>query len=674
MNRTSEQQAIISFNDGNALIDAGPGTGKTTTLIEYILEQVKTMPATNLCVLMFNSDIQTTFTARIKSRGLTDLPLIKTFHGFCYSLLRNSGHLNRIGYELSMDTGTYQLSLARSALKIIGANTQSKKIASVVSDSKSADTLISFVGLVKAMMLPAHEVFKVMAVNPTYSFLIEAFEEFEKARMAEGLLFFDDWCPEAVSLLSQDAQLRAQYQSTFCKILIDEFQDINASQYELVKLIKADNASLIAVGDIDQSIYSWRGSNPGFMLTFAKDFPPCTKLTLSKTFRYGHHLSLASNHLIVNNAERFNTLTVSAPGTPNTNVDICPTGTPAADVIKSINSHLESGGKPADCAVLIRRWSQSMLFELSFLLKRIPYQMPPEFALPNSREIKLLTTLLSFVTGNDKVLDPEARSNMLFDALRYPHTYVPNKKLMEISRRLGGIDVEQWVSAIDTIQLADTTSKTRYENIRERLYIIDTMKGMKDASALDIFETYLEDSKMSEWLANSATSDSDLAEAEERFNSLATVLRSLKLSPADALSYFQRLINLSQQQTKTNFGVTLTTIFRSKGCEYDLVLLPFWDADTMPIQKKSETGLGVDEEEERRLAYVGMTRAKNTVRIFHAKAQEGEHVLTKASKFLRESEVDLSIALCDAVTERTELPERSTPTSLRYHEAMVAQH
>ncbi|MBO0216375.1 ATP-dependent helicase, partial [Vibrio sp. Vb2880] len=140
---------------------------------------------------------------------------------------------------------------------------------------------------------------------------------------------------------------------------------------------------------------------------------------------------------------------------------------------------------------------------------------------------------------------------------------------------------------------------------------------------------------------------------------------------ADALSYFQRLINLSQQQTKTNFGVTLTTIFRSKGCEYDLVLLPFWDADTMPIQKKSETGLGVDEEEERRLAYVGMTRAKNTVRIFHAKAQEGEHVLTKASKFLRESEVDLSIALCDAVTERTELPERSTPTSLRYLEAMV---
>lgn len=672
MKRTSEQEAIVSFNSGNALIDAGPGTGKTTTLIEFILEQVKTMPATNMCVLMFNSDIATEFTARIKAKRLADLPLIKTFHGFCYGVLRNSGHLTRIGYELNMDTGPFQLALARSALKVIGTNTQSKKIASVIGDSKTADTLLSFVGLVKAMLLPPKEVFNLLGINTTYSFLIPAFYEFEKARMAEKVMFFDDWCPETVALLRKDGQLRALYQSKFSKILIDEFQDINASQYELVKLIKAQNTALIAVGDIDQSIYSWRGSNPGFMLTFAKDFPPCTKLTLSKTFRYGHRLSLASNHLIVNNQERFDTLTVSANGTPNTSVEVCPTGTPAADVIQSINTHLESGGQPADCAVLIRRWSQSMLFELSFLLRRIPYKMPPEFALPNTREIKLLTTLLTLVTGSDKVLDSEARSTLIFDLLRFPHTYVPNKKLMELSRRLSSIDVEHWVSAIDTIQLADTTSKTRYENVRERLYIIDKLKGM-NASALDVFQSYLDESKMSEWLASSATSDADLAEAEERFNSLAIVLRSLKLSPSDALSYFQRLINLSQQQTKNNYGVTLTTIFRSKGCEYDLVLLPFWDADTMPIQKKSETGLGVDEEEERRLAYVGMTRAKNTVRNLHAKAQEGEHSLTRASKFIRESEIDLSIALCDAVTERTELPKHSTPTSLRYHEAMVAQ-
>ncbi|NMT50781.1 hypothetical protein HKA96_01630, partial [Vibrio parahaemolyticus] len=89
------------------------------------------------------------------------------------------------------------------------------------------------------------------------------------------------------------------------------------------------------------------------------------------------------------------------------------------------------------------------------------------------------------------MLDSEARSTLIFDLLRFPHTYVPNKKLMELSRRLSGIDVAHWVSAIDTIQLADPTSKTRYENVRERLYIIDTLKGMKNASALDVFDAYL---------------------------------------------------------------------------------------------------------------------------------------------------------------------------------------
>ncbi|NMV27786.1 UvrD-helicase domain-containing protein, partial [Vibrio parahaemolyticus] len=93
----------------------------------------------------------------------------------------------------------------------------------------------------KAMLLPPKEVFNLLGINTTYSFLIPAFYEFEKARMAEKVMFFDDWCPETVALLRKDGQLRTQYQSKFSKILIDEFQDINASQYELVKLIKAQN-------------------------------------------------------------------------------------------------------------------------------------------------------------------------------------------------------------------------------------------------------------------------------------------------------------------------------------------------------------------------------------------------------------------------------------------------
>lgn len=666
MRSTEEQRALITFQGGNALVDAGPGTGKTTTLIEFILERLQYTPATAINVLMFNGDIQREFVSRIKARGLTDLPSIRTFHSFSMNLLKQSGHLERTGLSLNMDTGPYQLTLARNALKIIADSTRSRKIAAVIRDSKTADTLLSFVGLAKAQMLPVKEVFANAGIASTYSFLIPAYYEFEKARKAENILFFDDWVPESVKLLQKDQELRNYYQTKFSLTLIDEFQDINASQYEMVRLIKGLNANIVVVGDVDQSIYSWRGSNPGFMLTFANDFPPCTNLALSKTFRYGHRLSLLSNHLISNNTERFDSITTSADGTPDTVVKVTPTATPASDIIKSLMEHMEGGGDPSDCAVLIRRWSQAMLFELSFLLRRVPYKMPPEFALPSSKEIKLLSVLLTFVTGSDQFLEPDERATLIYDLLRFPHTYVANTTLMEIARRLSKTETQFWASAVDTIQMANPTSKIKYENVRERLFIVSDLCSMRNQQAIDVYSKYLDETKMDEWLATSSSSTTDLEEAKERIESLATVLRSMKLSCIDALDYFRRLIILSKQQTKTAHGVTLTTIFRAKGCEYPKVMLPYWDSDTMPVKKKSDSGIGVDEAEERRLAYVGMTRAKDNLEIFHCAAAEGEHPLIKASKFIHEAHVTQSLSVGDAMTGKTELPTQQTQITKRY--------
>ena len=168
MRSTEEQRALITFQGGNALVDAGPGTGKTTTLIEFILERLQYTPATAINVLMFNGDIQREFVSRIKARGLTDLPSIRTFHSFSMNLLKQSGHLERTGLSLNMDTGPYQLTLARNTLKIIADSTRSRQIAAVIRDSKTADTLLSFVGLVKAQMLPVKEVFANAGIAQTY--------------------------------------------------------------------------------------------------------------------------------------------------------------------------------------------------------------------------------------------------------------------------------------------------------------------------------------------------------------------------------------------------------------------------------------------------------------------------------------------------------------------------
>ena len=168
--------------------------------------------------------------------------------------------------------------------------------------------------------------------------------------------------------------------------------------------------------------------------------------------------------------------------TPATKVEIVPTATPAGDVVKTIESHMAGGQAPDDAAVLIRRWSQAMLFELSFLLRRIPYQMPPEYALPSSREIRLLTVLLTFVTGIDMALDGDERAKMIYELLRFPHTYVPNTKLMDIARRLSGMEHGNWASAVDAMQMA-ASGKNRLENVRERLWTVSQLCEMKKRQA-----------------------------------------------------------------------------------------------------------------------------------------------------------------------------------------------
>lgn len=668
MNPTNEQLAIINFSGGNALVDAGPGTGKTTTLIEFILRRMQYTPASEIAVLMFNSDIQKDFQKRMKTRGVRDLPTIRTFHGMAMNILKQSGHLTNIGFDLNMDNGDQQMQLARSCLKVISDNTRNRKIAALIRESKSCEILLSFIGLVKAQMLPVKEVFSNAAISTNYSFLIPAFYEFEKAREACRTLFFDDWVPEVVKLLKNCSIVRQQFQQKYSLILIDEFQDINASQYEMVRLLKSVTADIMVVGDVDQSIYSWRGSNPGFMLTFDREFAPCVRLTLSNTFRYGHLLSLVSNHLISNNTQRFDSLTIPAVGTPQTLVDIIPTATPAADIVASIQSFVAAGGQHASCAVLIRRWSQTMLFELSFLLKRIPYSMPPQYALPNSREIKLLTVLLTLVTRMDQVLLADERSNMIYEVLRYPHTYIPNTILMKISRQLSLVEPEQWVPAINSIMMANLNSKHKLDNARDRLEIIADLCLMKDKPAYEVFNRYLESTDMQDWLQSSSSSTSDFEEAIERISSITTVLKSMGLSCINALDYFSRLVLLSKETTKQKRGVILTTMFRAKGCEYDTVLMPYWDADVMPMKNKNEAGMGTDEEEERRLAYVGMTRARKHLKIFHATPREGEPTKSNASKFISECNHQHSVLFAKALYSQCETPELTSSISNRYAE------
>ncbi len=640
---TSQQQAVIDFNGANAIVAACPGTGKTETLIELVINKTNGgLPASSICVLMFNSDIQKEFSERIQSKGVTDLPAIKTFHSFAKSILTESGYLTENNLQLSYDSGKQQTSMALNSLKSTSFKTKNPKTISLIKEQKSADLLLQFIGLVKARMLPASEVFALSGIASSYSFLIPAYFEFEKLRQNARVLFFDDWIGAAVKLLKADTQYKKTFYKKYSLFLIDEFQDINDCQYELIKLIKYVKASVVAVGDPDQCLYSWRGANPEFMLSFEKEFVPCTRFNLTTTFRFGEQLASAANNLIKNNKKRFNALMQSDPSTPATKVQLIETPKHAADLVDAVIDTFKVGGKPSESAVLVRRWSQAMLFELSFLIRRIPYCLPNQYSLSNSKEINLLVTLLTFVSGSDFYLNHNERSQMLFGLLKQPQTYVQYSVLADIASRLGCLDIKQWRSAIDSICHANPKNKN-LENVRERINAIADLMMISKRPAYEVFNKYLDDIKIKSWLIKTSTSTSEYTEHQDRLSCISTVLKGLNLNSLDALDYFRKLIIMSKSSVDQQHGVALTTIFRAKGCEYKNVFLPFWDADVMPIKGVCESSwMEVNEEEERRLAYVALTRATHSAKIFCSK-KTGSEPFKNASKFVKELKLAIVI-------------------------------
>ncbi|GAL06701.1 ATP-dependent DNA helicase pcrA [Photobacterium aphoticum] len=322
---------------------------------------------------------------------------------------------------------------------------------------------------------------------------MDAYDEFETRRKAQKLLFFDDWLVESVKLLEGNDAIRAHYHQQGKLIVVDEFQDINTAQYRLLKQLLGPETQLLAVGDVDQCIYKWRGSAPQFMLNFEQDFAPATTYTLSQTFRFGHSLALAASHLIANNKQRFSDfLTTSGEGITDTAVVECGSARQVGEIAQSIQTHLEAGGKASDIAILVRRWSQTLLFELAFLSKKVPYHMPVPSVLAHSREVKLLIEVMSLATGRFNEQAVPAKSALLFSLMSFPHCYVPNKTLKPLCDQLAGMDPNTWMTFIGRYEKANASLKL--DNLIDRLLLLVQLMRKGSFKAALVYKQYRNES------------------------------------------------------------------------------------------------------------------------------------------------------------------------------------
>ncbi|MGF1736343.1 ATP-dependent helicase [Photobacterium satsumensis] len=672
---TSEQSAFIHHQSGNALCIAGAGTGKTTTLVGLIEQKMAAIPAQEMLVLMFNRDIRTDFQTKLRDNGIQVQVPVHTFHSFCLKFLNQTGFIRNTGYRVNFQSGESDKALVKSILRELSGLEKTYQRQQVIKDPKTIELLLSFIGLVKAYMLSPHEVFKLAEINRDYLFIIDAYEQFETLRKKQRLLFFDDWLVETVKLLESDDAIREHFHQHCRLVVVDEFQDINTAQYRLLKQLLGPQTQLLAVGDVDQCIYKWRGSAPQFMLNFEQDFAPATTYTLSQTFRFGHSLALAASHLIANNKERFSEfLTVSGEGVSDTQVIECGSSRQVGEIANTIGKYLADGGQPSDVAILVRRWSQTLLFELAFLSKQLPYHMPVPSVLAHSREVKLLMELATLVTPRFIDLPVAQKSGLLFSLMCFPHCYVPNKSLKPLCEQLAGMEPSQWLTFIGRYEKANATLKL--DNLIERLELLQRFLRKGSFKAAEVYKQYRNESGLDSWIWKTEATASEIEEAVERLDSVATVLEAMDQNCEKALQYFEYYTQQSGQKsdnTRTSASenegqdaIQLTTIFRAKGCEYHHVHLPFWDKEAFPYVNRASGTVGADLEEERRLAYVALTRAKEKAFVYYTTLDKPSAKATNASRFVLEGKINIAQELGAKLYQQGELPYYSSPVAEEY--------
>ena len=677
MRYTSEQTAFINHQTGNALCIAGAGTGKTTTLVGLIEKKLAQVPAEEMLVMMFNRDIRTDFQQKLQATGIEQNVPVHTFHSFCLKLLNQTGFLRETGFRVDYQSGESDKSLVKTVLRTVAGQEKSFQRQQMIKDPKTIELLLSFAGLVKAYMLPPREVFQMSEISRDYLFILDAYEQFETLRKEHKILFFDDWLVESVKMLEGSDAIRQHYHQHCKLVVVDEFQDINTAQYRLIKQLLGPQTQLLAVGDVDQCIYKWRGSAPQFMLDFDNDFAPASTYTLSRTFRFGHSLALSASHLIANNKQRFSDfLTISDEGISDTAIEVSGTSRQVGEIAQSVQQYIDEGGNPSEVAILVRRWSQTLLFELAFLSKQVPYQMPVPSVLANSREVKLLIELMSLATGRYEQMPQQQKSLLLFNFLCFPHCYVPNKALRPLCDQLAGMETSNWLVFITRYDKANSSLKL--DNLIERLELLVRLQRKGSFKALEVYNQYRNESGLDSWIWKTEATATEIEESVERLDSVATVLESMDQNCDKALQYFeyytqksaQKSTQLSAASNDEVAGVQLTTIFRAKGCEYNCVHLPFWDKDAFPYMNKSAGSIAADVEEERRLAYVGLTRAKEQARVYFTEPEKKSPKATNASRFVLEAKAELAKDLGPKLYQSGELPHHRSPIVCEYYKKL----
>jgi len=630
-----QQLAAVNYDGGPCLIVAGAGTGKTKTLTTKIAKLIADgYSPFRILAVTFTNKAAGEMRERVEALvpGSSRRVWIHTFHSFGVRILRQ--HAEKLG--LTKDFAIYDESDQKKVVSLLleqmGIKEPKKEVGQIIGlISRAKDDMVGPETFMQAATASGLD-FKIRAA--------EIYRRYEQKLKEAGALDFGDLLVKTYVLLRDYEDIRAYYQDFFQYVLVDEYQDTNHTQYLITKTLAAKSRKLCVVGDPDQSIYSWRGANIRNILEFEKDFKDAKIITLEQNYRSTKVILDASNKLITKNKKRKekNLFTDKDSGDPIQVRQLNTEGEEARWISQNIKSLVDvEGASLKDIAVFYRTNAQSRSFEDYFRRYQIPYRLIGTVRFYDRKEIKdILCYARILVNPNDNVsllriintparglgkvaqdhllAFAEARQIPLYDALKNA-AYVP------------GLSSAAIKAAIKLVQL--------FEKWRGDMLL---------TAPADIFHKILLESGYMDAVKAELEKD---PEAEGRLQNLDALINAVKEyeercergekqpSVADFLQEISLLSGEDDSQAGEGGAVTLMTVHLAKGLEFENVFVTGLEENLFPIGRDNEDDL----EEERRLCYVAMTRAKK--RLFltyaHTRRKFGQLQENLPSRFLFES-------------------------------------
>ena len=619
-----KQREALLATEGPLLILAGAGSGKTkvvTSKIAYLIEELN-VPSWKILAITFTNKAAKEMKDRVQKLIDRDISSmwIGTFHSICVRILRKN--IERIGYNgnFTIYDRDDQITVVKEAIAELSIDRDIYKPRAIINDISN----------IKSEGISPIEYIEANKDNFFKENLGKIYDLYEKKLRKNNALDFDDLLIKTVDILKSEEDVRDFYRDKFEYIFVDEYQDTNKIQYELIKLIAGTKPNLTVVGDNDQSIYKWRGADINNILNFHKDFPGAKIVKLEQNYRSSQKILDVANQVIEHNTSRIekNLWTSRDEGKDVVYREFPHSNEEEYGVVNKIIALNYKGEEFKDMAILYRTNAQSRGFEEALVRERIPYKIVGGLKFYDRMEVKDVLAYLRILNNTDDNVS-------LARIINRPKRGIGDTSLSDLldyadENRISLYDV---ITNIDNFE--DLNLRAR-KNIKEFGSILKILKDRAENLSIGkLFEEVLYESGYVNDLKNQNTIEAKTR--LENIEELHSNIMEYDREGVELAEYLNTLSLLSDvDKTSEDTGVNLMTLHAAKGLEFGTVFLVGLEEGLFPTSRALESEEEV--EEERRLCYVGVTRACNNLFISSSRTRSmyGKLTPAKRSRFIEE--------------------------------------